>query len=64
MLIEQVITLYPELLKACDSLGMLVLNEHRLLNSSPEYVDQLERLILRDRNYPSIFLWSIGNEEG
>ena len=37
----------PELLKACDSLGMLVLNEHRLLNSSPEYVDQLERLILR-----------------
>ena len=54
----------PELLKACDSLGMLVLNEHRLLNSSPEYVDQLERLILRDRNHPSIFLWSIGNEEG
>ncbi len=53
----------PELLEACDSLGMLVLDENRLLNSSPEYLDQLERLIRRDRNHPSVFLWSIGNEE-
>ena len=54
----------PELLDACDSLGMLVLDEQRLLNSSNEYIDQLERLIKRDRNHPSVFLWSIGNEEG
>jgi beta-galactosidase len=54
----------PELLEACDSLGMLVLDEQRLLNSSPEYMDQFERLMLRDRNHPSVFLWSIGNEEG
>lgn len=54
----------PELLQACDSLGMLVLDEQRLLNSSPEYLSQLERLIKRDRNHPSVFLWSIGNEEG
>ncbi len=53
----------PELLDACDSLGMLVMDEHRLLNSSPEYLHQLERLIVRDRNHPSIFMWSIGNEE-
>ncbi|MES2891277.1 MAG: beta-galactosidase GalA [Bacteroidota bacterium] len=53
-----------ELLEACDSLGMLVIDEQRLLNSSPEYIDQFERLIRRDRNHPSIFLWSIGNEEG
>lgn len=53
----------PELLEACDSLGMLVLDEQRLLNSSPEYIDQFKRLILRDRNHPSVFLWSIGNEE-
>lgn len=53
----------PELLEACDSLGMLVLDEQRLLNSSPEYMSQFERLIKRDRNHPSIFLWSIGNEE-
>jgi beta-galactosidase len=54
----------PELLDACDSLGMLVMNEQRLLNSSPEYIDQFTRLILRDRNHPSVFMWSIGNEEG
>lgn len=54
----------PELLTACDSLGMLVVDEQRLLNSSPEYIDQFERLIRRDRNHPSIILWSIGNEEG
>ena len=53
----------PELLEACDSLGMLVLDEQRLLNSSPEYTDQFKRLIKRDRNHPSVFLWSIGNEE-
>lgn len=54
----------PELLDACDSLGMIVLDENRLLNSSTEYMSQFERLILRDRNHPSVFMWSIGNEEG
>lgn len=54
----------PELLDACDSLGMLVMDEQRLMNSSPEYMDQFERLIRRDRNRPSVFMWSIGNEEG
>ncbi|HEV7330490.1 MAG TPA: beta-galactosidase GalA [Flavisolibacter sp.] len=54
----------PELLDACDSLGMLVMDEQRLLNSSPEYMNQFERLIKRDRNHPSVFMWSIGNEEG
>ncbi len=53
----------PELLEACDSLGMLVVDEHRLLNSSPEYIDQFKRLLKRDRNHASVFLWSIGNEE-
>ena len=54
----------PELLDACDSLGMLVLDETRLLNSSAEYMNQFERMILRDRNHASVFMWSIGNEEG
>ena len=54
----------PELLDACDSLGMLVLDEQRLLNSSTEYMGQFERLIQRDRSHPSVFMWSIGNEEG
>ncbi len=54
----------PELLDACDSLGMLVLDENRLLNSSPEYMNQFERLLKRDRSHACVFLWSIGNEEG
>ncbi|MDQ6762138.1 MAG: beta galactosidase jelly roll domain-containing protein, partial [Bacteroidota bacterium] len=54
----------PELLDACDSLGMLVLDETRLLNSSHEYMNQFEQMLLRDRSHPSIFMWSIGNEEG
>ncbi|MBS1622147.1 MAG: glycosyl hydrolase 53 family protein [Bacteroidetes bacterium] len=54
----------PEFLDACDSLGMLVMDETRLLNSSPEYINQFERMIVRDRNHASVFLWSIGNEEG
>lgn len=53
----------PELLEACDSLGMLVLDEQRLLNSSSEYIDQFKRVLKRDRNHASVFLWSIGNEE-
>jgi beta-galactosidase len=54
----------PELLDACDSLGMLVLDENRLLNSSPQYMKDFENLLKRDRSRASVFLWSIGNEEG
>jgi beta-galactosidase len=54
----------PELLDACDSLGMLVMDEHRSLNSGPEYMSQFERLLKRDRSRTSVFMWSIGNEEG
>lgn len=53
----------PELLDACDRLGMLVMDETRMLSSSAEGLSQLERMIRRDRNHPSIVLWSIGNEE-
>src|SRR6185312_205839 len=54
----------PEWLDACDSLGLLVLDENRLLNSGEEYLDQFHRLILRDRSRACVFLWSLGNEEG
>ena len=53
----------PELLDACDRLGMLVMDEHRMIGSSPEILEQLESLVRRDRNHPSVILWSIGNEE-
>jgi len=53
----------PELLDACDRLGMLVIDENRMMGSSLEALSQLESMILRDRNHPSVFLWSLGNEE-
>jgi len=53
----------PELIEACDSLGMLMFPENRLLTSSTEQLDQFRRLIKRDRNHPSVILWSLGNEE-
>jgi beta-galactosidase len=53
----------PELLDYCDSLGMLVLDECRLMGSNQEHLNWLKRMMLRDRNHPSIFIWSLGNEE-
>jgi beta-galactosidase len=53
----------PELLDACDKLGMVVVDESRLMGTSEDQLDHLKRLILRDRNHPSIILWSVGNEE-
>jgi beta-galactosidase len=53
----------PELLEACDRLGILVINENRLMGINDYHLGQLEHLILRDRNHPSVILWSIGNEE-
>jgi beta-galactosidase len=53
----------PELLEACDRLGMLVIDENRLMGTSDFHLDHLRRLIVRDRNHPSVVLWSLGNEE-
>jgi beta-galactosidase len=54
----------PELLNAADELGMLVFDETRMMASNPEGLAQLENLVRRDRNHPSVFMWSLGNEEG
>lgn len=51
------------LLQLCDSLGIMVMDENRNFNVSPEYANQLEWLVRRDRNHPSIILWSVFNEE-
>lgn len=53
----------PALLKACDELGMLVMDETRLFGVSPEALRQLTDVIERDRNHPCVFIWSLGNEE-
>lgn len=53
----------PHLLDLCDRMGFLVIDEARLPGTSAELLGQLEALILRDRNHPSVCLWSLGNEE-
>jgi beta-galactosidase len=53
----------PELLDACDKLGMLVFDETRMMSSNPEGLSQFRNLVRRDRNRPSVFMWSMGNEE-
>ena len=53
----------PALLDACDRLGMLVMDETRTFGTSPEAIRQLTDLMERDRNHPSVFIWSLGNEE-
>ena len=53
----------PEMLTACDTLGFLVIEENRLTGINREHIDLLQRMIRRDRNHPSVILWSVGNEE-
>jgi len=53
----------PELLEACDRLGLLVMDESRLLGSDEENLRRWEGQIRRDRNHPSVAIWSIANEE-
>ena len=64
----------PELLNMCDSMGLLVMDESfdmwRRKKSNGDYARffdewhkrDLSDLIKRDRNHPSIIMWSIGNE--
>ena len=52
-----------EFLEACDREGILVMDENRNFNASPEYINQLDWMVRRDRNHPSIILWSVFNEE-
>jgi len=51
------------ILDAADELGFIVLNEARWFSSTEEGVSQLETLVKRDRNRPSVFFWSLSNEE-
>ena len=53
----------PALLDICDRLGILVIEENRLTGINKEHTDLLGRMIRRDRNHPSVILWSVGNEE-
>ena len=64
----------PELLDLCDSMGFVVVDESfdswlqvktpydYSLHFKSWYERDLRDMVLRDRNHPSIILWSIGNE--
>ena len=64
----------PELLDLCDKMGFIVMDEafdmwrkrktpHDYARYFNEWHEKdLRDFILRDRNHPSIFIWSIGNE--
>ena len=54
----------PEWVEACDRMGMMMLCETRQMSSNDDGMAQLEVMIKRYRNSPSIILWSMGNEEG
>ena len=53
----------PSMLAAADSLGFFVVEENRLFGINDYHVGQLRKMIDRDRNHPSVILWSVGNEE-
>jgi beta-galactosidase len=53
----------PALLDICDREGILVIDENRLSGINNEHLRLLENMIKRDRNHPSVILWSDGNEE-
>ena len=53
----------PALLDICDREGILVIDENRLTGINTGHLRLLENMIKRDRNHPSVILWSDGNEE-
>lgn len=70
----------PEWYKLCDEYGLYLIdetnieshefgtNEHNKLAHNPDfkqaYINRIDRMIHRDRNHPSIIMWSLGNEAG
>ena len=64
----------PELLNMCDTMGLIVMDESfdmwrrkKTQNDYARFFDEwherdLTDLVLRDRNHPSVLMWSIGNE--
>ncbi|KHL24758.1 beta-galactosidase [Croceibacterium mercuriale] len=51
------------LLDAADQMGMMMIVEARRNSSDPVAMDELERIMRRDRNHPCVIAWSLGNEE-
>jgi beta-galactosidase len=66
----------PYLYDLCDQYGILVIDEANLethglgsklsndLQWTSAYLDRVTRMVMRDKNHPSIIMWSLGNEAG
>ena len=66
----------PEWLELCDKYGLYVIDEANLethglggsLSRNPDwlsaYLERGKRMVLRDKNHPSVIFWSLGNESG
>lgn len=66
----------PYLLDLADELGFYVVDEadieaHAFMATIPhdprylpEFLERVSRMVLRDRNHPSVIIWSLGNESG
>ncbi|BBF43905.1 beta-galactosidase [Lachnospiraceae bacterium KM106-2] len=53
----------PEILQLCDQYGLMVMEENRTYSSSEETLRDLEWIVKRARNHPSVILYSVFNEE-
>ncbi|MBO4467393.1 MAG: DUF4982 domain-containing protein [Bacteroidales bacterium] len=53
----------PALLDICDRLGVLIIDENRLMGINAEHKRLLENMVRWGRQHPCVVLWSIGNEE-
>lgn len=70
----------PDWYKLCDKYGIYLIDEGNIeshefgndydnkLTNSPDwtlaYLDRVQRMVYRDRNHPSVVIWSMGNESG
>lgn len=71
---------HPYWLDLCDKHGLYVIDEANIeshplaidaatqlgneMSWLPAHIDRIERMYIRDRNHPSIIIWSLGNEAG
>ena len=53
----------PSTYDLCDKYGLLVLDENRIFHSSEIVIDEVERMVKRDRNHPAVAIYSLYNEE-
>lgn len=56
-------TATKETIDACDRLGLLVMDENRCFEVREENLENLRRMVKRDRNHPSVIFYSLFNEE-